>query len=399
MKTPSPSDDLAQIQALPALVSILPVGGLFTAGVMTIKPNRVSDGTVYGIRDFITTGDGGGIGGALPVISVVVVVGVLLCIALIRRNVRRPYLLAWAVSLTIAPWVLIALGAAAAVERGELGGIARIVPAAGTWYSIVGAVAAWHEVIRSSGTRYVARVSLAVSLVAVFAFLLATPAFAYLAYTQEYLVRSARFQREALRHVQLAGTAVAMACVIGIPAGMLAFRRPRIRETILGITSTIQTIPSLAMFGLLIAPLAALSRAMPGLRSLGVAGVGAAPALIALTLYALLPVVRNTLTGLMMVPLGIRESGRAMGMRRHQQFWMVDVPLALPVVLRGVRTAAVQAVGNTTVAALIGAGGFGWFIFQGLGQAATDLVVLGVIPIVVLAIGVDRLFILLQRTT
>jgi len=146
---------------------------------------------------------------------------------------------------------------------------------------------------------------------------------------------------------------------------------------------------------LLIAPLSYLSRSLPFLREIGITGVGWAPAMIALVLYSLLPIVRNTYSSLKVIPTDTVEAARAMGMSRIQVLGKVEIPISLPIVLAGVRTAAVQAVGNTTMAALIGAGGLGVFVFQGLGQAAMDLVLLGALPIVALALIVDSLMQLL----
>ncbi|MFC1917670.1 ABC transporter permease [Chloroflexota bacterium] len=140
---------------------------------------------------------------------------------------------------------------------------------------------------------------------------------------------------------------------------------------------------------MLIAPLSALSFAFPALRELGIRGVGDAPAIIALTIYSLLPIVRNTYVGLRQLDIAVIDAGTGMGMSRAQVFRKIEVPLAAPLVLEGVRTASVQSVGLAAVAALIGAGGLGWFIFQGLGQAAADLILLGAIPIIVLAVIID----------
>ncbi|GAI98181.1 unnamed protein product, partial [marine sediment metagenome] len=152
-----------------------------------------------------------------------------------------------------------------------------------------------------------------------------------------------------------------------------------------------QTIPSLALFGLLIAPLSALSFAFPTLREIGIRGVGDTPAIIALIIYSLLPIVRNTYVGLRQLDIAVIDAGIGMGMSRTQVFRKIEVPLAAPLVLEGVRTASVQSVGLAAVAALIGAGGLGWFIFQGLGQAAADLILLGAIPIIFLALIVDTI--------
>ena len=139
----------------------------------------------------------------------------------------------------------------------------------------------------------------------------------------------------------------------------------------------------------MIAPLSALSFAFPVLREFGIRGVGATPAIIALIIYSLLPIVRNTYVGLRQLDPAVIDAGLGMGMSRPQVFRRIEVPLAAPLVLEGVRTASVQAVGNTAIAALIGAGGLGWFIFQGLGQAAADLIILGAIPVIILALVVD----------
>ncbi len=158
-----------------------------------------------------------------------------------------------------------------------------------------------------------------------------------------------------------------------------------------------EAIPSLALFGLLIAPLSALSFAFPALREFGIGGIGATPAVIALVIYSLLPIVQNTYVGLRQLDAAVLDAGLGMGMSRAQVFRRIEVPLAAPFVLDGVRTAAVQAVGNTAVAALIGAGGLGWFIFEGLGQAAADMIILGALPIIALALVVDAAMRLVVR--
>lgn len=150
--------------------------------------------------------------------------------------------------------------------------------------------------------------------------------------------------------------------------------------------------PSIALFGLLIAPLAGLAKAVPWLAEHGVSGIGMAPAIVALVLYALLPLVRSVVAGLQSVPASVIESASGMGLTRGQIFFRVQLPLALPLFLTGVRILAVQTVGMAVVAALIGAGGFGAIVFQGLLSSALDLVLLGVIPVIVMAVIVDSLF-------
>jgi osmoprotectant transport system permease protein len=206
---------------------------------------------------------------------------------------------------------------------------------------------------------------------------------------QEFKGYEQRFIQELIRHIQLSGTSVIAGAFIGIPLGVWATRNKYAEKPILLVTGMVQTVPSLALFGFLIAPLSALSFAYPALRDIGIRGVGLTPAIIALTIYSLLPIVSNTYVGIRQVDPSVIESGLGMGMNRWQVFRRVEMPLATPLILEGVRTASVQAVGLATVAALIGAGGLGWFVFGGIGQAAPDLIVLGAIPVIILALFVD----------
>ena len=151
----------------------------------------------------------------------------------------------------------------------------------------------------------------------------------------------------------------------------------------------IQTVPSIALFALLIGPLALLGAALPGL---AISGIGIVPAVLALTLYALLPVVRSTVAGLGQVPAPVVDAATGMGLTKAQIFWQVQVPIALPLLLSGLRVCTVQTIGMAVVAALIGAGGFGAIVFQGLASSAIDLVLLGVVPVVGLAVLADLAF-------
>lgn len=213
-----------------------------------------------------------------------------------------------------------------------------------------------------------------------------------LALIREYSNRQEVFDQALARHLLLLGGTLLPAVIIGLPLGVLCYRQPRLQATVFTLLNIIQTIPSVALFGLLIAPLAGLASAFPALGRLGISGIGVAPALIALVLYALLPLVRSVVAGLQQVPAGVMETARGMGMTRLQVFCHAEAPLALPVILSGMRVVAVQTVGMAVVAALIGAGGFGAIIFQGLLSSALELVLLGVIPVIVLAVTVDALF-------
>jgi osmoprotectant transport system permease protein len=194
-----------------------------------------------------------------------------------------------------------------------------------------------------------------------------------------------------VRHILLVIAAVGPAIAIGFPLGVLAARRPQIQGPLFAVLNLLQTVPSVALFGLLIVPLSALATAVPPLAAIGVGGIGPAPAIIALILYALLPVVRNSIAGVAGVDPGVIEAGRGMGMTPRQLFWRAELPLAAPVLLAGLRIVIVQAIGLAVVAALIGAGGLGSLVFEGLGQYAADLVLLGALPAIALALAADFL--------
>lgn len=214
----------------------------------------------------------------------------------------------------------------------------------------------------------------------------------HLSIAQEYANQRHVFGSAILRHLQIVFLAVLPALVIGL---LLAWRMTQtrsLRQALFPILNVIQTIPSIALFGLLMAPLAWLAVQLPVLGRAGISGVGIAPAVIALFMYSLLPIVRSALAGLEQVPAEVVNAARAMGMTAGQLLWQVELPLALPVLLIGLRSAVVQTTGLAAVSALVGAGGLGQIMFDGLFSAANELVILGVIPIVLLALLADTFF-------
>ncbi|MDF0750950.1 ABC transporter permease [Marinobacter sp. 71-i] len=219
-----------------------------------------------------------------------------------------------------------------------------------------------------------------------------------LSLVREFNARSDKFQQALWTHLALALGAVTISAGLAFALALKMIRSPTWQRPLLGAVSFLQTIPSLAVFGLLIAPLSALSSAFPMLQSLGIRGIGWAPALLALIAYSLLPMVRNTFVAITDVPENLADAARGMGMNERQVFFQLKLPLALPVIIEGVRITTIQAIGLTAVAALIGAGGFGSFIFQGLGQAAMDLVLLGALPTIALALLADALLTMLAAS-
>lgn len=177
-------------------------------------------------------------------------------------------------------------------------------------------------------------------------------------------------------HLILVAISIGIATLIGIPLGILITRQQSLRTPILGIANIMQTVPSLALFGLLI-PIPVIG------------GIGTAPAAVALILYSLLPLVRNTYTGITGVDPAIIEAGRGMGMTDRELLLQVEIPLALSVILAGVRVATVIAIGIATIAAAIGAGGLGELIFRGIVTVNNQLILAGAIPAAVIALLAD----------
>jgi len=177
-------------------------------------------------------------------------------------------------------------------------------------------------------------------------------------------------------HLWLVGLSTLFATLIGIPLGILIAHRPRLNKPILAGANIIQTVPSLALFGFLL-PVPWLGDRADRL------------AILALTLYALLPIIRNTYTGIRGVDLAVMEAGRGMGLTELQLLLQVELPLAVSVILSGIRTAVVISVGLATIAAAIGAGGLGEFIFRGLAMVDNRVILAGAVPAAILALVAD----------
>lgn len=270
--------------------------------------------------------------------------------------------------------------------------LARTSPGSGLWMSLALCLLLCADVINRLSAKALWRLLLNLQIWIVPFGLLLSGYLADLSLLKEYANRQEVFDDALLRHLALLVGTLLPALLIGVPLGVFCYTRPAWQSSVFSVLNVIQTVPSVALFGLLIAPLAGLVKLAPWLASLGVSGIGIAPALIALVLYALLPLVRGVVAGLQQVPRNIIESAEGMGMSRWQIFWQAEVPLALPVLLRSLRVVCVQTIGMTVIAALIGAGGFGAIIFQGLLSSALDLVLLGVIPVIALAVVFDALF-------
>ncbi len=433
----------------------------FSPGWLLFKANRLVEGTAY----------------SAPALSLswTLLLGALWLVVFLAGFFPfrgRPWVLAYAASAGLVVAVLF-IGRGTAGLLAEAGSSARVSLEGGVWLTLlayyVGIFAALNE---AGGARFRGALMVAPGLAVVLVLIL-TGTLNGLGLAKELANGSGDFRAEVARHLALSGTSVLLAAIFGVPAAIWAARREEVARFVLPTASLLQTLPSLALFGIMLAPLARLGGSVTvgeallvmlagvigvgllliGLRflkdrvrpletalriatvlialapaalfvvivavvlnelvvalfrfsfdgvtlwaglgaplsTLGVRGIGSAPALIALTLYALLPIVRNTYTGVVEVPKAATEAGRGMGMSPGQILRRVELPLALPLIVEGLRASAVLTIGITTVAYLIGAGGLGTFIQRGIDQVVPDLILLGAIPIILLALLVDGL--------
>ena len=201
---------------------------------------------------------------------------------------------------------------------------------------------------------------------------------------QFYLQNQHEFLKLTLEHLMLVGVSIGIALVIGVPLGIALTRKPALSPPVIGLANLFQTIPSLALFGFLIPiPL--------------IGGIGARTAIVALVLYALLPIIRNTYAGIRGVDPAVREAGRGMGMSERQLLLQVEIPLAFGVILAGIRVATVIGVGIATIAAFVGAGGLGEYIFRGVATVNNTLILAGAVPAALMALAADFLLGRLER--
>lgn len=302
-------------------------------------------------------------------------------VALLRFSARAKLLVGFFVLAVL--FVLMGQSAAYLTPAGN--SFARVSPGAGFWLLVFAfALLVTDALTRLRFSPFI-RIALLLAVAAAMALLLWSGGWDQLSMLKEYANRAPAFWAEARTHLVLAFGSVAIATLVGLPLGILCYKVKPLRAGVLNVLNIVQTIPSIALFGLLIAPLAWIAANVPGASAIGISGIGTAPALVALFAYSLLPIVSNTVVGLDNVSPAAIDAAKGMGMTGRQRLVDIELPLGFPVILTGIRIVLVQNIGLTTIAALIGGGGFGVFVFQGIGQTAMDLVLLGAVPTVALA--------------
>ncbi|RWL49174.1 MAG: ABC transporter permease [Mesorhizobium sp.] len=363
---------IIRFDKLGVVIAAIVAYAALAAPFATFRANRIVPGQARPILE------------ALPPTLGMLLLAIVIAAAIVAL-LRTPLIL----RLVASAAALIALAVLIGVAGGFLtpagNTFARVAPASGFWLLIFAFTLLLADVLSRLNLSPWARVGVLVLATLAIAVLLVSGSWDSLSILKEYASRGDSFWAEASKHVTLALGSLAGAVIVGIPLGVLCHRVEKLRAGVLNVLNIIQTIPSIALFGLLIAPLGWVAVHMPGAAAVGIRGIGTAPAFVALFLYSLLPVVANTVVGLAGVPRAANDAARGIGMTDRQRLLDVEFPLAFPVILTGIRIVLVQNIGLATIAALIGGGGFGVFVFQGVGQTAMDLVLLGALPTVALA--------------
>lgn len=347
---------------------------------LSLRPNRIQEGTPLGIAAALGPG------------AVVLLASLLSAAALsFLRGKKDRFDAAGALVSGAGLAALLPLAGAAAGRLTAGSTIARVSAGPALWLVAAGLGIALFSFTRRLPVRSPARLS-AILLVPI-AILSAAwlGMLDGLSILRELASRQDTYLTALSRHLALAAGSTVFGAAVGIPLGLVMHRRPRLRPAVSVLVSAAQVVPTLSLLGLLIVPMAALGTTVPLLGKLGVRGVGWAPAFVVLFLYALLPIAGNTFTALGSVNPGSLDAALGMSMSHAQVFLRVQAPLALPVILAGVRTAFVQNMGNAILAALVGGGGLGALVFLGLAQAAPDLILLGALSTAGLALAADRI--------
>ncbi|MFD2172682.1 ABC transporter permease [Rhodobacter lacus] len=378
----------SELSAPGLLFALAGAAGLWLP-LVQLKPNRIVPGTGLELVAALP----GAPGWALALALVLPL--------LIGLDARRGLILRLSLALAGLCLSLLALGLAADALMPAGNRMARVSPAAGFWLLLLAFGLMATDALARLRPSLKLRAALLLGAVIAVAGLLGSGWLDHTSVMIEYAARAEMFSRSLWQHLLLSFGSLAMAFVVGLPTGIAIFMLAPLRKPVLGLLNMLQTIPSLALFGIMIPLFGWIATHVPGAAELGVAGIGPFPALMALFLYALLPVVSNTWVGLSAVSPAVRDAALGIGMTPAQVLARVELPLALPVVLAAVRIVLVQNIGLAVIAGLIGGGGFGSFVFQGLNQTAMDLILLGALPTIFLAlvagIGLDLIVEALSR--
>lgn len=339
------------------------------------KPNRIAQGVKYSSFEFF---------GSLGII-LLVLWGVLLALSFYGKKHKAVIVFTLTSVLTILLFFLLQLKAAEYIDPGASDRISLSLGFYVQIFCIYMLFSTYSQRIKKH--RYIKWIGF-LSIFASLSYLMVTGALDDLSLIKEYNIKKTQFNDNLRIHALLTVASVITGSLIAVPLGFLAYFKKTFEDKIMVPLSVIETIPSLSLFGILLVPLSGLGE-LPFFDAIGVSGIGWAPAYIALTLYTLLPIGRNTLTGFHSVEKSVIEAARGVGMSEGQILKKIQLPLAFPVIFTGIRISLIQTIGGAVLAGLVGGGGMGTFVFLGLGEASPDLILLGVLPIVFFTVLLD----------
>lgn len=354
------------------LASLLLFFSLLSLPVLTYQPNRLTSGTGRYLFDVFPSS-----------IAVLILAVFLFFFFLIVRRLSVTLTIGIIVVAMVGLFYLAGEGANYVLPQDA--GFARVALGSGFWVACLALWLTFANNILKLRASPLFHVVVFIAMSCLFGLLIYVGLWDALSLMKEYKNELA-FWSHARRHLFLSIASLVPAIIVGIPTGIWCSRSKIIKAAVFPVLNILQTIPSIAMFGILMIPLTYIATNYPGLGELGIRGIGAAPAIVALFFYSLLPIVSNTTVGLDKLDATIVEAARGMGMNSRQRLFKIELPLAAPVILSGIRIVLVQNIGIVAVAGLIGGGGFGTYIFKGLNQTATELVMLGAIPTLYLAL-------------
>jgi osmoprotectant transport system permease protein len=362
---------LSRPDKLGSFASLLLFAAMLAMPILAYQPNR------------ITSGQGRNLFDIFPNSLIAVILALLLgfCVINICRAVPLLRLGSTVLALVGLFW-LVGEGSGAIIPAGNP--FARAAIGSGCWVACLALGLVLADALVELKASPMQRIYVLVGLSGLLGLLLASGHWDGLSLFKEYRNQNA-FWSQALRHVFLSLGSLIPAILVGIPLGIWCHRSKLTRAMAIPVLNILQTVPSLAMFGILMIPLGYIALNYPTLGEMGIRGIGAAPAVVALFFYSLLPIVANTAVGFDKLDASVLEAAKGMGLSRRQRLFQVELPLAMPVMLTGIRIVLIQNIGIVAVAGLIGGGGFGTYIFKGLNQTATELVILGAIPTLYLA--------------
>ena len=367
---------LKELQAAHFLGIILIIMGLVNPQFILIRPNRIevgSDVSFYAaISDTYLL--------IVSSIAFVVLLSVYLYLSMIRN---RQTMVQLAILIVIFTLFLFVTGGAAAQGVTSLGTAARASLGSGFWLMLFGIILLLWQASEQRGPMSVWMIVLCFFSVLLLFF---RGLLKDISLVREFTDKSERILGELLMHIQLSLMSCVVGFVIGVCLSYIAYRKRYFEGFVSSLANFAQVIPTLSLLGLLMIPLTALALRFPALKALGISGIGFFPAFIVLTLYTLLPITANALAGFRSIPISVIEAAQAMGMKRHQLLFQVELPMALPSLFTGFRIALVQTIGNAILAGLVGGGGLGTVLFLGLAQSAPDLVLVASLMVVSIAV-------------